>query len=616
MAREHVARLQQLFVWPPGLRRAHVMLRDSGTVLLAGQPGSGRRTAAMMLLSSIFHDSNDFHELPPDEDDPATLSELVGKGDRLLLDLSLGAGEQRTGFEAKLRTLLPLVGKRGACLVVVLPQLRGRRSHDEFSPYTVDVGRPSETAVLWRYLRLAEIHPSRTDMSEGRLQRFLDSAPGMGELSYFAHLAVSARDRSRGANEFPAWRDEALAAFFDRSDQVAKDIGSRDGGQRALSLSVSMLPRSPPDEIFTVNTELLKVLRQPLDERPRLDHADLRQQLSDVRAGTDQHGLVQFDLLAYDAAVRTHFWTYYPDLRPKFRDWVRDCVQRKELSRAARSGLIGLYAEQSLRTACHSDLLALVREWTAVGGPDHLADEATLALSLGVEHEQYGAWFRREIRELAREPDLPGGLGRVFVRVCSEVVSLRHPDQALVRLHHLARQRRDTVAENARAALLQLVNTDDRLWRRLLRRCSLDLPRTRQSRDVALFLDLATPSRLASRQGAGRPLIADPEVRAQLGACWFVVLRRHTHTAWESHVRSWLSGAREHPHHREDLLDVLLNACSGEGRVLSRLHLISRDWAAGQARAGHHASCTPVSESLDRRIRTALGIRLPPVRSV
>ena len=69
--------LYQRFIPPPRLQSAREELRRSHTVLIDGLPGSGRRTAALMLLHELSASRGSLHELPDTADDrtasPTTL---------------------------------------------------------------------------------------------------------------------------------------------------------------------------------------------------------------------------------------------------------------------------------------------------------------------------------------------------------------------------------------------------------------------------------------------------------------------------------------------------------------------------------------------------------------
>lgn len=64
--REHLAKR---FVNPPHMQRARDRLREKHTVLIDGRPGSGRRTAAIMLLHELSEVRGTLHELPDTSDD-------------------------------------------------------------------------------------------------------------------------------------------------------------------------------------------------------------------------------------------------------------------------------------------------------------------------------------------------------------------------------------------------------------------------------------------------------------------------------------------------------------------------------------------------------------------
>lgn len=609
ISRHHVLWLRQRFVEPPGMAPARETLRATSTVLLSGRPGSGRRTAAMMLLSELPSESGQFHELTADDGDDPLDSQPVRDGDRLLLDLSL-FDEQRYGkAQGELAGLLPHLRDHGAHLVVVLPDQPWPLLREELSRHTKEMGRPPHKALLLRYLRLESIYPDQSEMTPTRLTEVMDAAPAVRTLDAFVRLVTHARSRGGRTDGFTEWRGEALTALLGRSSDVARDIAAHDGGRRALCLSAAMLHGGSPDEVFKVNTALLAELQQPEDERPRLDRADLTQRFADIKAAAN-HDSVQFTSLAYDTAVRAHFWSYYPDVRPQLRDWVGKSV-KLDLTPAARSVLVAHFAEQCLRTDRYLDLITLVGRWTRAGEPEELRWIACGALEHGLRHERYGGKFRRAIYLWSLDTRLPEALVHVLIEVCSKVMALRHPDQALVRLHHLARRARGLTGRTAREALLGLVQDDDRLWLRLLDRVTYSLEHHAFDRDSELFLLLADPGPLTGTPSHSSPVLESPEVRAQLTACWGAVLGNRPKPAWEPYAARWLTAASDSARHREQLLDILLDACDRDVTALSRLHVVTRDWAAG-SRTGHHPDREDPSARVARlfsaKVRVALGL--------
>ncbi|MGH3833752.1 MAG: hypothetical protein ACRDRS_25495 [Pseudonocardiaceae bacterium] len=196
-------------------------------------------------------------------------------------------------------------------------------------------------------------------------------------------------------------------------------------------------------------------------------------------------------------------------------------------------------------------------------------------MECGLNDERYGFFFRRQLYAWSRDPNLSPDLAQVVIQVCSEVLALTHPEQALVRLHHIVRRHPGTATgEAARDALRKLVDSDRRLYRRLLARVTDDLMKD-TARDVALFLELAAPDRLIQPP----PLISDAAVGAQLRTGWTAVLGGLSSPDCTHPVRTWLAAAHEDNQYRELLLTVLVEADEGQGDQLSRLYVIARDWA-------------------------------------
>ncbi|NEE56976.1 hypothetical protein G3M55_72030, partial [Streptomyces sp. SID8455] len=134
---------------------------------------------------------------------------------------------------------------------------------------------------------------------------------------------------------------------------------------------------------------LLGVLGHPQDETPRLARAGLGEQFEELSLAREGDGRVRFVRLAYDEAVRRHFWENFPDLRADFRDWVGECMEIPTLGAEDRARLVGRFAEQALRTDRPDDLHLLIERWTRSSAGGRLRAEAAAALELGLSHERY-----------------------------------------------------------------------------------------------------------------------------------------------------------------------------------------------------------------------------------
>lgn len=608
---EHLHWLNQRFVEPIPYGRARERLADNGSVLLTGTPGSGRRATAQMLLYRLDRKGIQIRELPDDNPrdpsgEPVLDASAVATGQRLLLDLSSKDETYCAVMLEQLPSYRDAVQECGAHLVVVLPHSRKHYLGSELGS-VVEITRPNGAEVFRRYLRYDDVTRS-AQLGVAELTTLLRSEP-MHQIAELAGLVRLAKE-SQPTKEFPHWRDEAFTALTQRRGQVIEKVQKLRLGQQpaqrcALLLTTAMFSDAHADAIFASASRLCKLVRHTADDRPRLQQEGFAEQLAEIEAETDAAGRVRFTLLAYDRAVRTHFWTNYPDLRDGFRNWVGTTLEHRKLSSDDRDAVVARFAEQALRTDRPGDLRLLAEHWTRrTDGrwPSPLLRQALRAVEHGLIHERHGFFFRRQLLDWSRSPSLPSDLAQLIVQVCSEVLALTHPEQAVVRLHHIVRRHLGEVGGAARNALLDLVNRDRRLYRRLLDRVTISARTTdHQAADLALFIELANPDHLADPQ---QPLIADQTVRNQLVTGWRAVLSEPPPSRCADRVQDWLACANGRD--RGLLLEVLVEAGDGRGELLNRLYVIARNWA--HAPGDRQAERTGIFECLTSKIDSALGL--------
>ena len=600
VAKEDRAHLATRFVPPRGMQQARNRLDEANTVLIDGLPGSGRRTAAIMLLHELSDARGSLHELPDTTDDTATVAldaHDIGDGDRLLLDLSEADESRYIAVQTALSDFRDSLVRHGAHLAVVLPHRLGYLLRGELKRLTVEIGRPSAQRVLLTHLRHEGIEPSQSELGGTQLTSYLPQAP-MRDIAGLAHRIRRCRDVSPADRGFSHWLAESLVGQHDQTARVAADLASqRDGRRRALLLSVALFHGATPWTVLRGANALLGILSHPPDPLPRLDRADLHAELSDIGAEAETDGRVRFRIVGYDDAVRDHFWTFLPDIRRQLRDWFDACLAEPSLAESNRKEAVDRFAAQSLRTGRPEDLSWLAHRWTSDRAPAHLVPDAAQLLALGLDDEQHGRHFRQQIYDWSTSTETGAGLRRVLVLVCSQTMARSHPDQALVRLHHLARRSNGVVGAQARQALLDLARSDHRLYRRLLDRLAVGLTQGQWAEDRALFLELADPVRLVGHRS----------VRESLAVCWNGVLC-HPAESWTAALARWLS-AGENLRHRDLVLRVLSAACDTDVRVSGCLYRAALHWQY----ADPSASRAETVSVLLRKINTAQGIESYPL---
>ncbi|MGW2374370.1 hypothetical protein [Kitasatospora sp. NPDC001683] len=545
--------LSERFVAPPGYGTAVARLEEPGTaVLISGADGSGRRTAAVVLLHKAGRRHDPFREVAPDEkpDEAGALA----PGERILLDLSNTSEQQLVKAWVLMQSYWDKVESCRGRLAVVLPREHEHHLHQDFRQLMVRIGRPAGDRVLAKHL--GEVSFSVRPRSE--LGKLLDGAP-MRDLQRLSELVIEARS---AGGDSGVWIAKAVAALRKRGQEVAQQIADlKDGRQRALLFTAAMLDGAPADSVFRFADRLLRKVGHPKDERPRLDRADLNQRLNELRVEVEEDR-VHFRALAYADAVRAHFWLYYPDLRGAFAEWVADAVGATAgLDVSDRRRLVDRFAEQTLKAGDVQVLTGLVESWAK---ETRLLPEVMRVLEQGLMSETGGSAFRRKIYEWSTTPQLHTNLVQALARICVDVMAPNHPEQALVRLHQLARRESEKEPRYARDALLELVGRNEQLYLRLLDRV---------------------------REGMERrpPWLPDSGIFREL-------------------VEAWLSAARRERDGGERLLGILIEASGGGIGMLSRLYVRARAWAAQSDDAPGQLSRAEVAARFCWKIDRAQGI--------
>ncbi|RAG87381.1 hypothetical protein DN069_02375 [Streptacidiphilus pinicola] len=578
VAEDDLSWLRQRFVPPGHLGKAREVLTAEHVVIVRGPEGSGRTSAARMLLHEVRAEVGTFYELAAEDDETEQAQLLasveVDSKDRLLLDFTSAGERFWPAIQPQLAEFREIIRSHQAHLVIVLPSTVTGPLPDGLGRFEAEIEAPLRSLVLLKHLRAEGLIPEGA--TPPVLRAFLDRMRPMREVADLAALIAKARDSESVDGTFETWCAAAVAAAGDRAKEVADFVARlQDGPQRALLLAVAMLHEAHSDAVHRGAAALLTALRHPPEERPVLERRDLYQRLLEVGAHTSRDGWVRFDDLGFDQAVRRHFWSYLPEARDGLFAWVRDGIKAPELSDADRSEIVARFSEQCLSTGDQKRLCDLVTAWA--DSSDIPRIHAARALQHGLDNEQHSGFFRRRIYLWSLERQEPG-LTDVLVNVCTDVLAIRYPDQALVRLHHLARRQERHVS--ARSALLRLATDDRRLYRLLMSRLGA-APIGAWPEDTALFLILADPHTLTSSESGSRPLLAESGLRKDLALGWHRAFLTGEYPAWNAVVTQWFDVAAENEAFLDPITDTLVAGCDGRVEQLGRLYTAGRDWARG-----------------------------------
>jgi len=589
--------LRQRFVEPPGLGKARDVLESSRTVFLDGPPGSGRTTAARMLLWELENGESHIHELLIEDNKPYIDHDRVGDRDLVWLDLSMVTDTQWVDVQSELSSLRAKIHDRDAHLVVILPETPARLA-SPLAQYRVEIQRPAADDVLARYLLVEDI-PRPLPLP--RLD-FLDVERSPEEVAEYVRLICRAREDNHEGG-FRVWCEEALHAFSGHSQDVTTQVKVLSSGpQRALLLAVAMLHGAHLDVIHRAGTDLLTAVEHPSEETSLLERVPLDQRLAEIGAKIDSSERVWFEKLDYDRALRSYFWTRMPDIRDPLQKWVKRAVDSPDSYPPDElTHLIERFTEQCLSSRYLSKLASLVDEWTTHPTTPRKVEAAALMLQRGLRDERQNRFFRSKIYDWSQRDSLSDQLAEVIITACRDEMMVRHPDEALVRLHHVARRERGTHAHDT---LIELAGRAPRLRRQLLNRVTHPhFSSGEWPRDVDLFLMVADPVALADPGPRDQALIADSAIRQRLATGWSQVFTKRGSEVWSPTVRRWLDVAATDARHRHALLEVLVCGGAAQPGVVTRLCTMTREreaWA-------------PLGEAIRESLRT---VRTAPDRQL
>ncbi|MFG1966079.1 hypothetical protein [Nonomuraea sp. NPDC049028] len=598
------------FIHPPGHGKASDILETHRTVLLSGEAGSGRIATAKALLRGLSTGDERFHELTWEWDKELGRYRLepaaVGDDDRVWLDLTQADERAWYAFQEELSSVRKMIAGHVALLVVVLPGKGGEGLWPEFTHFHAEIERPEAHEVLRRHLRLAGMPDAVTSPLPGFLRT---NQPLRGVARFAALVVLAYQNKPRG--NYAAWYKAAESAYTGSGYGVAvaaRVAKLRLGPQRALLLATAMLQDAHVDHVYNAAMTLLSTVSYA-DECHSLERSDLVESLKGIGAELDDRGHIRFKELGYDAAVRAHFWHHMPGLRDGIQQWIGKMIDSTDLPDGDRYLLIRRFADQCLHPRYRHVLVNAVAEWTKGPMTYRRQMAAHKALERALNTEEHGAFFRKQIYSWATDDHLSEALSQVVIVMCTKVIALSHPDQAIVRLHH--RARRESRTPNARTALLEMVSSDTWFRRQLLVRLTqpLDGSRKEYDKDADLFVDLADPTALTAPGNHDRPLAAEVEVRAMLTEGWRRVFREREEAAWQARMRQWLAVARGDDRHRDALIDVLIYGSEQRSAILGRLYTEARA-VSRSAENGAERSAAFLDVVL-RKISTSQGIQIP-----
>lgn len=392
-----------------------------GALIVTGERGTGRRTAALRLLSGIRADGP-IYELAPTWNRPGTHVLPPPPGGRCLLDMSEPTEKPPSADFGK--KLLDWAREEGICLVVIAADEAGAsRWAQSAGDAAVRLRSPDARELAARELSLTAAGELRTAILDH--PAFADiwlSAPKAADARRLVELIIEEPFRSpeQIGDEYQGWRtwiDDALRA---------KKIGPRtlmwaaafcDDGQRGSVLQMSEdLRRRLKDD----RSPAAVLSDDPASQR--LDEAAIKPNGDRVRLDPIRHGIAE--------ALRVYLWKEFedPPLRDLLAKWLvaqLGTLPPDDAERVARGVLdiVIRFRDDSLLRALRDNL---------TGDKQPIA---VRLLSRAAIDPQFGAHVRASLYNWVKDSRSQANL---VAAVCGGQFGEQQPETALVRLGWVA----------------------------------------------------------------------------------------------------------------------------------------------------------------------------------
>lgn len=601
--------LQRVFVEPPAFNTVREHLRSAKTVVLTGPPGSGRRTAAQLLLCPTPNDVAALTLLTSADlgGSERLTAGAVSEGERLLLDVSDLDSRGFAQCQNDLMNCMSIASRQRASLVILIPDTVDQHLQDDLLMHHRPIGRPDPWRVLASHLR----YGFGLEISRSKVAK--DDLSGLNRLPLrsVARVAVYL-DQTRDQALTPAdWFRNALAGLADQEQQVLSLLGElKTVEQRTILLSSAMLEAASADAIYFAEQALHHKLNfVPELQEHRLAQPGITDRLREVpdhiRLSEDS---VRFVRPAFGEAVLNHFWDAYPDLRPLLARWVRTCPEWPAIQTEDRIAVATRFAVQAIRTSSLADLTFVAEDWVRVGR-DETRRLAAEMMTRALLDDRTGPLARQYLYQQARNPKLTAALGRLVIELCRDVVAVGYSHQALIRLRWLAD--RDAVRSEAREAIVGLC-ADNRTLESFIHVLT-----DRDRFDPELGCHVLSPRRLAGGQ-VDLPPVLVPRLRDKAVEVWRRSLLPLDPAAWRTRIVPWLD---EHLRLIESndersataLRQCLIEICAGRISRLAQLNTANEAWLALRGRAGSAQALTAAAAVEKAIARTFIDLPTNPL---
>jgi hypothetical protein len=568
---ETIATFVERVYGPGSLSRqtAAGILRERRHVLLVADPGTGRRTAAVGLLSAV---PSHRREIPIDDDERRLLpvDEVPWSSYGTCAYLLTVPPDSRNGrLRERLIAYREAVEKQDSYLLVLADHKSLERAGDLPGFTILTVTAPGREELL---SRLLDDQRPRLDVDTLINTPPLPSTLAGATPAQIARLSRRIRDAAddpqqplaeiahKAAQAYQNWDDELVAWFENNPDPRT----------RLFLITLAFLQGGQATNVLHAMEKLAEKLAEPADVCGGIGAPGIRQLVKRVDAQTDDQHRVFFTLPSYDVAILRYV---HSDQSKAFRtrlwSWASDLpIRRGGYPNARIAGQVAtamLHVTRALPGADAPEVRTLAERWWGYQTLRPLVVDLFTAVAMSPEA---GAAMRGRLNQWAAHAGSPALLCAVAA-VCGGPLADAYPQAALTRLKNLAGRGIDAVTD-------EVVRAVQSLWERplhrqaTLRRIVSWTAGTDQRRDAGLRALAAisdTPDRAAFLLAE---LVGDEELQTGLVHTFTLLFAGEgVQGEFREALFRWLDAAVRVPAY-EDLITDLMVRAGGTGQGASR----------------------------------------------
>ncbi|WP_411139323.1 hypothetical protein [Streptomyces sp. C10] len=426
----------------------------SHAVVLLGEPGVGRRAAALRVLRDAGVPRERIRWLVLDWERPRTEQVPHTKGHGFILDLTAYRSLPEDFYTGLADYQKEAEAAEAFLIILATP---GAWAPEAFATVPrVRLVRPPATEIAEAHLR--HLAAGRLDwLTSVPLDALLAEATQAADAARLARLVAQATgdDKEKVKQEFTDWKQH-LHDWFERYS------APEDLRERALLVAAALLEGVPADVVLEAADQLFVEVGGVLPPGKALAGRDLDMRLDAIEASSvgdgenisldaEHHGLA--------GAVLQYVWQQRPQLRRGLLEWASrisapNGIAVRHLRRIATS-----LAQLSLLPG-GATVLSVASAWIDTGRSAHreLAVEVLETMAL---HPLTGAEVRKQLYDWAHQKNTSEALAAAVAEICSGRLGQTYPRIALTRLRLLASREDGRAREAVAKAVRTLASTTE-----------------------------------------------------------------------------------------------------------------------------------------------------------